>query len=107
MDYLDLINEFKSEGFPAAYGKFKETKPLPFILISNGDNDNLKADNITYLDIEGYDVELYTAAKHPPTEKSVQNKLKELGIDYNKIGPEYIDSEDFYQTIYEISLIGG
>ncbi|TDX52140.1 hypothetical protein [Orenia marismortui] len=105
MTYLDLIDEFKSLGFPTSYGSFKSAVTPPYIAINSTNNNDFMADNINYKDIEGYQVELYTAIKHPPTENLVQDKLKELGIPYSKIGPLPIESENLYQTIYEVQLI--
>jgi len=105
MTYVDLIDEFELLGFPATYGSFKSSPSLPYIAINATSNNDMMADNINYLDIEGYQVELYTEVKHPPTEQLIQDKLKELGIAYSKIGPVEIESEGFYQTIYEIQLI--
>ena len=105
MDYRDVIGGMRNIGLPSTYNDFEEPVDLPYTIITSGDNGSLMADNINYKDIAGHKLELYTADKHPPTEKMVQDKLKELGIAYQKLGPIPIESENMYQTIYEFQLI--
>lgn len=106
MTYMDLINELKSLGFPVTYGSFKSSPTPPFITVQFAYNNDIIADNQNYQDVGDYQVELYTTVKHPPTEQLVQGKLKELRLPYTKV-ETFLDSEDLYQVIYEIQLIGG
>ena len=106
MTYIELLQELKTLGMPVTYGSFKKSVKPPFIVLQFAYSDDLIADNQNYQDIGNYQVELYTAIKHPPTEQLVQNKLKELRLPYGKV-EAYIDSEELYQIIYEIKLIGG
>lgn len=106
MTYIDLLQKLETLNLPVTYGSFKKKVKPPFIIIQFAYSDDLIADSQNYQSIGNYQVELYTVIKHPPTEVLVQNKLKGLRLPYRKI-ETYIDSEELYQIIYEIKLIGG
>ena len=106
MKQAELYQELKSLGLPVAYGSFKETQTPPFITYQFSYGSDLIADNQNYKEIENFQIELYTAIKHPPIESLVQDKLKELRLPYSKV-EVFLDSEDLYQVIYEIQLMGG
>lgn len=111
MTQAELFQALKSIGLPVAYREFKEgpNNPLPnppyLVYLFSYAND-MMADNQNYLPIDNFQIELYTNLKHPPTEQLVQNKLRELELPYSKT-ETYIDSEELFQIIYEIQLIGG
>jgi len=105
MIYQELLAELKTL-YPTAYRKFKEPQSPPFILIVYRYNNDFMADNINYVGVEYFNVELYTKKWNPPVEKEVESLLKSLGIAYDK-SQTFLDSEDLYQTVYEIKLIGG
>lgn len=111
MNQAELFQALRSIGLPVAYREFKEgpNNPLPappFITFLFSYANDMMADNQNYLPIDNFQVELYTNLKHPPTEKMVEDKLKELGLPYSKT-EAYIESEELIQIIYEIQLIGG
>ncbi|MED4783443.1 hypothetical protein [Brevibacillus choshinensis] len=111
MTQADLFQELKSLGMPVAYDHFESTPedpapPPPFITYQFSYSNDLLADNQNYLDIENFQIELYTAKKEPATEKKVQEKLKELRLPYSKV-EAWLDDEKLFQIIYEIQLIGG
>jgi len=106
MTYLDIKQEMKNLGFPCKYGSFKSSPTPPFTTIQLAYNNDIMADNQNYEGIGNYQLELYTTSKHPPSEQLIENKLKELRLPYTKV-ETFLDSEDLYQVIYEIQLIGG
>ena len=106
MTYMDLINEIKALGFSCTYGSFKSTPSIPFCTVNFAYNNDMIADNQNYQDVGQYQLELYTTTKHPPSEQLIENRLKELRLPYTKV-ETFLDSEDLYQIIYEIQLIGG
>lgn len=107
MTYLDIIAGMESIGLPCNYHKWSQAPSLPYTLITHTENDDLMADNHNYFDIGGYRLELYTATKHPPTERLVEDWFKAQRIPYRKSSPGFIDSEDMFQVVYDIQLIGG
>lgn len=111
MTQTELHQALKSLGMPVVYGEFVSTPenpapPPPFITYQFSYSGDLMADNHNYVDIENFQVELYTTKKDPATEKLIQDKFKELRLPYSKSG-SWLDSEKLFQIIYEIQLIGG
>ena len=111
MTQSELFTALKSLGMPVAYGEFISTPknpapPPPFITYQFASDKDILADNQNYVDIGNYQIELYTGKKDPAKEKLIQDKLKELRLPYSK-SEERIESEDLYQVIYQIQLIGG
>lgn len=111
MKQEELHAALKSIGLPVAYDEFVSTPEWPapeppFITYQFSYSSDMTADNHNYLDIANFQIELYTIDKDLPTEKLVQDKLKELRLPYSKIGAS-IESEQMKQIIYEIQLIGG
>lgn len=107
MTYLDIIAGMESIGLPCNYHKWSQAPALPYTLITHTESDDLMADNHNYFDIGNYRLELYTAAKHPPTEQLVEDWFKAQRIPYRKSSPGFIDSENMFLTAYDIQLIGG
>ena len=103
MTYLDIIAGMTSIGLPCAYHEWDDAPPLPYTLIVHTDNEDLMADNHNYQDVGNYRLELYTAGKHPPTEKKVEQWLKDHRIPYGK-SAVFLSSERMWLIVYEIQL---
>jgi hypothetical protein len=106
MTQAELYQALKSIGYPVAYGSFSSPVTPPFITYQFAYSNDLIADNINYVPIENFQVELYTDKKDLAAEKKVQDKLKELGLPYRKF-ETYLDEEKMYQILYEIQILGG
>ena len=106
MTYIELLTALKTLGYPVTYDTFNSPQSPPFITILSTGNDDLKADNINYVDIENFQIELYQKKYFPPVEKELKNLLKEKGLAC-EISRSPIPGEDLYQTVYDISIIGG
>lgn len=102
----ELQSALKSLGYPVAYSAFQTAAAPPFITYQFAYSSDFIADNINYVDIGNFQVELYTVKKDLIAEKKVQDKLKELQLPYSKY-ETWINDEKLYQIIYEIQLIGG
>lgn len=76
---------------------------LPFICFLATSTDNFDADNSVYHVNQEVDIELYTKGKSEATESLVEEKLKELGLVWNKY-EEWLDSEECYEIIYTTRL---
>jgi hypothetical protein len=103
---VELKQALESIGFPLAYGSFSKPVTPPFITYQFTFSNDFIADNINYVPIENFQVELYTDKKDLAAEKKVQDKLKELGLPYRKF-ETWIDEEKVYQILYEIQILGG
>ncbi|MBE2905405.1 hypothetical protein HPJ99_06870 [Anoxybacillus flavithermus] len=106
MTQAELYQALKSIGYPVAYSSFSSPVTPPFITYQFAYSNDLIADNINYVSIDDFQIELYTAKKDLVAEQKVQDKLKELGLPYRKF-EAYLDSEKLFQIIYEIQILGG
>lgn len=106
MTQAELYQALKSIGYPIAYGSFSSPVTPPFITYQFAYSNDMMADNVNYVAIEDFQIELYTAKKDLVAEQKVQDKLKELGLPYRKF-EAYLDEEKMYQILYEVQLIGG
>lgn len=106
MTYIDLIMAMRSLGLPCSFESFDSPPPIPYTVVAYSHNVDVMADNINYLDVANHQLEYYNDVKHPPTEKMIEDKLRELRLPFRKTGRR-IEEEDLYQIVYEIQLIGG
>lgn len=111
MTQAELLAALKSTGLPVAYSAFIETPttPLPkppFVTYIFSYSGDMMADNTNYLEINNFQIELYTVKKDLAAEKLVKDKLKELELPYTQT-ETWIDDEKLFQNIFEIQLIGG
>lgn len=106
MTQAELFQALKEIGYPVAYSVFKSEPSPPYLVYQFAYDTDIMADNINYVEIGNYQVELYTEIKDPVAESKVQAKLKELKLPYRKTETR-LDSENLFQVIYEIQIIGG
>lgn len=111
MTLEELTQALEDIGYPVFYSHpiVDDNNPapdLPYITYLFAYSNDFMADNINYVDVGVFQIELYTKYKDLDAEQYVQNKLKELRLPYNKT-ETYLDTEKLYQIIYEIQLIGG
>lgn len=106
MTQADLRRELSALGLPVAYRVFRESVAPPFIVYLEVNSADVMADNSNYVSVATHQIELYTALKDPPTEALVQDKLKSLRLPYAKF-ESWIETENLYQIVYEVQLIGG
>lgn len=94
-------------GFPVGYGSFEEATDPPCIVLMDMGNDDLIADNEIFVSMKDINVELYFRYKDTQLENDLETKLKQLGFVHKSYGDTWIQSEEMYQRIYEIQLMGG
>lgn len=104
MTYLELRDHIRSLGLPCNLESFSSPPPIPYTVIVYTHNVDMLADNQNYLDVSNWQLELYNSIKHPPTEKLIENKLRELRLPYRKTGTR-IEEESLFQVVYEVQLI--
>lgn len=106
MTQAELFNALKATGYPVAYSHFSSDPSAPYLTYVFAYDGDMTADNVNYLEIGNFQVELYTETKDLAAEKKVQEKLKELQLPYSKT-EIWLKEEKLFQIIYEIQLIGG
>lgn len=104
MNLQELANHLKSIGVEVAYSHFDKPTPLPYIVYSFTNTNDLIADNINFVEISNIDIELYSDKKDLALERLLQDKLKELELPHRKY-EAYIDKERMYQVVYEIQIL--
>lgn len=101
MDEATLFTLLETTGLPVAYHHFVSPPTPPYIVYLFSYSENFGADNKVYVPIDNYQVELYTKAKAPASEKLIEDVLDANNIFWDKT-EAWIDSEDLYQVMYEI-----
>lgn len=101
MTQKELFQLLKSTGLPVTYYEWNNPPSLPYIVYLFRDTSNFGADNQVYIDIENFQVELYSDKKDLDSEKLIQDLFNENEIYYEK-SEIYIESEEMYQVIYDI-----
>lgn len=76
----------------------------PFGVYLRTSTNNVCADGKVYCKATHYNVELYTSKKDVAAEQLVETALDTVGIPWQVSSEIYIESEDLYQTIYEIEV---
>lgn len=91
---------------PCAYYEFNENTPQtpPFVCWFFSRDDDFKADNQNFQNIEILNIELYTKYKDFELDDTIENVLKSNGLVYYK-ETNFIDSEKLYQTAYECEVL--
>ncbi len=92
----------EKSGLPVAYRYYRRPPPLPYLVWLEDSTDNFYADGLVYKKVRHIRVELYTDQKDPAAETRLENALAELP--WQKTGEEWIESEDFFQSIYEFEV---
>lgn len=106
MTYQEINQLIESFGLPSAYYSFPENDapPLPFIVFYYPEYNDLGADNINYQEIADLVIELYTENKDFELEKSIEQKLTEQGLYFEK-SQTYIKAERMYEVIYQFEIV--
>lgn len=106
MTITELNQALKTIGLPLAYHGFKTPPTPPYLVYLFTTSACLMADNQNYQEISNFQVELYNTKKDPAAEKRVEDKLKELRLPYSKT-ETYIESEELFEVLYLIQVVGG
>ncbi|PAF32112.1 hypothetical protein CHI14_09410 [Paenibacillus sp. 7516] len=106
MTQTELYNGLEAIGYPVAYSHFKSEPKAPYLVYLFAYDNDFMADNVNYAEIPNFQVELYTEKKDPVAEEKVKAKLKEMQLPYNRT-ETYLESENMFQMVFTIQLIGG
>lgn len=89
---------------PVAYDHFNTPTNPPFIAYRRYSQDNFGADNKVYKVINNYYVYLITQYKDVELEQQLEDVLTEAEAFFNVISEDYINEENIYQIVYEVSF---
>lgn len=104
MTQAELFQHLDSLGIPLSYSHFIEYQKPPYMVYFFIEDDDLIADDINYVSVSNFDIELYTDRKDLASEKLIEDKLKELYLPYDK-SENWIQSEGVFRILYEITVI--
>lgn len=106
MKISEINSMVQSIGLPFEYYQFPEgtDQAPPYVVWFLSRDDDFKADDENYCDIEQLNIELYTSFKDFDMEAQVEKVLKANGFTYNKES-DFIKSENLYQTSYEMEVL--
>ena len=104
MTQQDLYAVLETLNIPVAYGEFEEAVEAPFITYQFTNSSDIMADNQNYIDVDNYQIELYTEKKDIQMEQKLEILLKTNNLVYSKL-ETWLNDEKLRQIIYQIQLI--
>ena len=104
MQLTSLYNALKGLNIPVAYGYYPEEHAFPYIVYQVTDSGNFAGDNYAYAKINEVQVDLYTEAKNPSLQNSLQTVLDGLDLFYNK-REDYVSSENCFAVSYTFEIM--
>lgn len=103
MELKELVKILEKLKIPIAYNHFSTAQKPPYLVYKVTSSNNFIADNKVYKKIRKVDLELYTESKNEKLEEKLETILCENEMVFNSF-ETYIQSEDVYQVVYEISI---
>lgn len=105
MKLSDLYGALKTVCSNVAYREFVTPVEPPFICYLFTRSDDLMADDVNFLDISEFDIELYTDKKDPSLEASLEDALRSLGLTWTREETS-VESEHLNEVVYSVPVIG-
>lgn len=102
---LEIIKTKSGIDFRYDHFRQSEAVPPPFIVYRRVAPDTFSADGITFNKGQNVDIELYAEDEDQMAEimEQIEELLDQNGIYYRLAADTvYIQSEDFYETLYEV-----
>ena len=106
MTYKEVWEMLLETGILAAYHHFDEgnAPEPPFICFFYTEDNDFKADDTNYQQIEHLVIELYTDNKDFQTEKAVRDVLTAHGLVYSS-SEDYIATERLYEVVFDTEIV--
>lgn len=99
----DIKAWLETTGMKVAEGSFKKPPALPYIIFIDEDSSG-GADEKNCISNRNISVELYSEEVDPVAEQKIKDLLDEKAISYKR-SCTWIDSERFYQTVYDFNFV--
>jgi hypothetical protein len=100
---LDIETWLETTGLKVSEEHFLKPPPLPYIIFTEN-VDISGADYKNFIASRDISIEFYSLKVDRVTEKLIEDLLNEEAINYKK-DRIWIDSEMFFQTIYDFNLV--
>lgn len=104
MTLTEVANMVASFGYPWRYSHFSQTPASPYVVYYFPNSNDVYADSSNYVDKRALYIELFTKAKDPSAEASLEAVLKAHGLTWYK-QTDFLNDELIYQTTYEMEVI--
>lgn len=104
MTLNELKNILDTLGINVAYSHFVKETSTPYLVYYVDGTDNMLADNKVFYKNVGVTIELYTDKKDVALEERLEELLNQNELPYEIVSETYIDSEEVYEIVYQISL---
>lgn len=103
MTYQALEQLLAPLGIPFAFHHWENPPKMPYGVYFDDYTDNFEADDIAYMTIRHFNIELYVRQRDPDLEGRLEDILTAADLYWDK-DATYIDSERFYKVTYEIEV---
>ena len=100
---IDTIIEQIKEVVPIRYRVYRSKPPIPYAVYYEDVTENYTADNIVYLEITDYILELYTEKKDYEIENKIEQIFAANDTPWEK-EESYIEKERLIMTAYYFTL---
>lgn len=104
MTLTEVANMVASFGFSWRYSHFSQTPSTPYVVYYFPNSNDVFADSENYIDKRALYIDLFTKAKDPSAEATIEAVLKSHGITWYK-QTDFLNDELIYQTTYESEVI--
>lgn len=103
MTYQELQQLLETSGVKFAFHHWERPPKMPYGVYFDDYTENFAADDIAYVVVRHFYIELYTRQRNPALESRLEDVLTGAGFYWDK-DCSYIDSERFFQIYYEIEV---
>lgn len=103
MTYQELKDLLDGLRIPFTFHHWAKPPQMPYGVYFDPYTDNFAADDIVYLKICHFNIEIYVRQRDPSLEERLEKILTDAELFWDKTAT-YIDSEQFYQVSYEIEV---
>lgn len=103
MTYQELEQLLTPLGIPFKFHHWEKPPAMPYGVYFDDSTDNFAADDIAYVVIRNFNIELYVRQRDPDLEGRLEDILTAADL-YWDMEATYIDSERFWQVAYEIEV---
>ena len=104
-NYEEFTTEIQKYKIPMAEAEFAKSVDPPYGCYFRSNNEVIHANGEPIYSITTIVVELYTERDDNQSERDFEQWLKDKDISFRKTERAYIESEHYYQTIYEMEMI--
>lgn len=99
---LDIKMWLETTGMKVAEGCFFKPPALPYVIF-NQEDEVSGADNKNCISDRDISIELYADKINREAEQKIEDLLNEKSIEFKK-SRTWIDSEKFFQTVYDFNI---